>query len=191
MSDKPKLMERLKNSKFAEFMRDKVKPVAGDIVELVGDVTGVEALEKVGQILNKGKEQREELRALDAEFQKYKLQWQLEMESIKMETGLEELRLEVEDRSNARSREVEFMKASGGKRDWLMGVVVITGLLMTVGVVACLVFIRIPEENQRLADMTFGTVLGIGTSIFAYYVGSSRSSRHKDETISRAINGQG
>ncbi len=135
MSDKPKLMERLKNSKFAEFMRDKVKPVAGDIVELVGDVTGVEALEKVGQILNKGKEQREELRALDAEFQKYKLQWQLEMESIKMETGLEELRLEVEDRSNARSREVEFMKASGGKRDWLMGVVVITGLLMTVGVV--------------------------------------------------------
>ena len=106
MSDKPKLMERLKNSKFAEFMRDKVKPVAGDIVELVGDVTGVEALEKVGQILNKGKEQREELRALDAEFQKYKLQWQLEMESIKMETGLEELRLEVEDRSNARSREV-------------------------------------------------------------------------------------
>ncbi len=117
-------------------------------------MTGVEALEKVGQILNKGKEQREELRALDAEFQKYKLQWQLEMESIKMETGLEELRLEVEDRSNARSREVEFMKASGGKRDWLMGVVVITGLLMTVGVVACLVFIRIPEENQRLADMT-------------------------------------
>jgi hypothetical protein len=72
-----------------------------------------------------------------------------------------------------------------GKRDWLMGAVVITGLTLMVGIIACLVFVKIPEPNQRLADMTFGSVLSIGTSIFAYYVGSSRGSHQKQQTIDR------
>ena len=58
---------------------------------------------------------------------------------MEIQADLDELKLEVQDRESARSREVEFMKASGGKRDWLMGVVVITGLLLTVGVVAALI----------------------------------------------------
>jgi ABC-type cobalt transport system substrate-binding protein len=33
--------------------------------------------------------------------------------------------------------------------------------------------------------MTFGSVLSIGTSIFAYYVGSSRGSHQKQQTIDR------
>jgi len=184
-SKKKPLLERIKDSKFAEFVRDKVKPVAGDILHVVGDITGVEAIEKVGDFLNRNKENNEQIRALDMEFQKYKLEWQLEMERIIMQTGLEELKAEVADRDSARSREVEFMRASGGKRDWLMGTVVVTGLLLVIGVVAVMVFVRIPEENQRLADMSFGSVMSIGASIFAYYVGSSKSSRSKDETIGR------
>lgn len=185
MSDKPKLKDRLKQSGIAAFLRDKVKPIAGDVLEVVGDITGVDAIERVGELLNKRKEENEEVKALAAEFEMKKLEWQMEVERMRVEHYMEEMRLEVQDRTNARSREIEFMQASGGKRDWLMGVVVITGLLMTVGVISCLVFVRIPEENQRLADMCFGAVLSIGTSIFAYYVGSSRGSARKDATINR------
>lgn len=186
MSDKPKLMERIRDSKFAEFVREKVKPVAGDVLEIVGDITGRESIEKVGQYLNRNKESNEQIRALDAEFQMKKLEWEMELEQIRVNAAMEEMRLQVQDRENARSREIEYIKSTG-KRDWLMGTVVITGLLLTVGVIACLVFVKIPEENQRLADMSFGSVLSIGASIFAYYVGSSKSSRSKDETISKVI----
>lgn len=184
--DKKPLIERFKNSKFAEFMRDKVKPVAGDIVEIVGDVTGIDAIERVGQLINKGKEQREELKALDAEFQKYRLEWELEMERIRVQYEMEALRLEVEDRESARGREIDFMKVTG-KRDWLMGTVVISGLVMTAGVLASLVFIKVPEENKELAYMAYGSILTIGTSIFSYYVGSSRGSARKDDAINRTL----
>lgn len=187
MSDKPKLIDRFKQSKFAEFMRDKVKPIAGDIVEIVGDVTGVDAIERVGQLLNQGKENREELKALDAEFQKFEMTWKQEMIKIEHDFEIEQLRIEIQDRDSARNREIAFMNANGGKRDWLMGIVVITGLILTCGVVAALIFWKVPEENQRLADMCFGSILSIGASIFAYYVGSSKSSRHKDETIAKAM----
>jgi uncharacterized protein YjbJ (UPF0337 family) len=183
MSDKPKLLDRIRDSKFAEFVREKVKPVAGDILEVVGDLTGRDSIERVGQLLNKRKEDNEQMKALAFEFEKYKLEWQLEYDRIKMETGLEEMRLEVQDRDSARTREVEFMKTNGGKRDWLMGVVVICGIVMMFGVLASLVFVNVPEANKELAYMAYGSVLTIGTSIFSYYVGSSRGSAAKDKTI--------
>jgi hypothetical protein len=110
------------------------------------------------------------------------LNFELEMTRLDLQTDLDFFRSEVEDRKSAREREGLFLQTTG-KRDWLFGAVVIVGLALTVGVVLSLIFIVIPIENQRLADMTFGSVLSIGTSIFAYYVGSSRGSRVKDETI--------
>jgi hypothetical protein len=187
MPDKKPIMERIADSKFAEFVREKVKPVAGDVLQIAGELTGIGAIEKVGEFLNKNKEDNEQVKALAVEFEKYKMQWQLEVESMIMQNGLEELRLEVQDRDSARSREVEFMKTTGGKRDWIMGVVVISGLIMMIFVLISLTFIQVPEGNKELAYMSFGSVLTIGASIFAYYVGSSKSSRGKDETISRMV----
>ena len=184
MSEKKPLLEKIKDSKFAEFIRDKVKPVAGDVLEIVGDVTGVQAIERVGEMLNKRKEENDQIRALDAEFQKYRLEWELEIQRLEFAHELETLKLEVADRDSARDREIDFMKAHGGKRDWLMGSVAITGLLMMIGVISSLIFIRIPEENKELAYMAFGSVLTIGGAIFNYYFGSSRGSAMKDKTIS-------
>ena len=191
MADKKPLIEKIKSSKFAEFLRDKVKPVAGDILEVVGDVTGVEAIERVGEMLNKRKEDNDQCRALDAEFQKYRLQWELEIQRLEMQHELESFRLEVQDRESARSREVDFMKANGGKRDWLMGTVAIIGLMMMVGVIAALIFMTIPEGNKELAYMSFGSVLTIGGAIFNYYFGSSRGSANKDKMIHTLKNDKG
>jgi hypothetical protein len=180
--NKKPIGERIKGSKFGSFIRDKVKPVAGDILEIAGDITGVQALETVGAWLNGQKHKSEEHNALALEFEKMRLNFDLEMTRLDLTTELEFYKAEVDDRKSARERESAFVAATG-KRDWLFAAVVIIGLSLLIGVVLSLIFIVIPHENQRLADMTFGSVLSIGTSIFAYYVGSSRGSRMKDETL--------
>jgi hypothetical protein len=166
-----------------------VKPVAGDILEVVGDVTGIQAIETVGALINGKKDQSDEAAKLAQDFERYKLEFTLEMHRIDMQTELEAYKAEVEDRASARTRENEYTTATG-KRDWLMAAVVLSGLLLLIGVVLSLIFITIPEENQRLADMTFGAIMSIGASIFSYYVGSSRSSHVKDQTIQTLSNAE-
>lgn len=183
--EKKPIGERIKGSKFGVFIRDKVKPVAGDILEVAGDITGIQALETVGAWINGQKHKSDDHSALALEFEKLRLNFELEMTRLDMQTELEYYRAEVDDRKSARERESAYTSATG-KRDWLFGAVVIIGLSLTVGVVLSLIFVVIPLENQRLADMTFGSVLSIGTSIFAYYVGSSRGSYIKDKILHNA-----
>jgi hypothetical protein len=187
MSEKKPLGKRIAESKFGTFVREKVKPVAGDVLKIVGDVTGVEAIERVGELLNAEKEKSAAHRDLALEFEKYRMEWQLEMHRIDVQNELETYKAEVEDRTSARLREAEFTKATGG-RDWLMAAVVITGLLLLITTIITLTFIVIPVENQRLADMCFGAIMSIGASIFSYYVGSSKSSALKDTTIHKLTN---
>jgi hypothetical protein len=193
MSEEPKekrrIGEKIKNSKFGTFVRDRVKPVAGDILEVVGDITGIQAIETVGALINGKKEQNDEAAKLAQDFERYKLEFTLEMHRLDMQAELEAYKAEVEDRTSARLREVEFTKATG-KRDWLMAAVILAGLLLLIGVVLSLIFITIPPENQRLADMTFGAIMSIGASIFSYYVGSSKSSHMKDQTIKSLTNAE-
>jgi hypothetical protein len=193
MSDEPKekqrLGEKIRTSKFGVFVRDRVKPVAGDILEVVGDVTGIQAIETVGALINGKKDQSDEAAKLAQDFERYKLEFTLEMHRIDMQAELEAYKAEVDDRTSARLRETEFTTATG-KRDWLMAAVVLSGLLLLIGVVLSLIFITIPPENQRLADMTFGAIMSIGASIFSYYVGSSRSSHVKDQTIQTLTNAE-
>lgn len=183
--DKEPLLKRFKESKFAEFVRDKVKPIAGDALSFIGDITGVETIEKVGDFLSKNKESNEQIKALDFEFQKYEMQWRMEINRMQNDFEIESLRLQLSDVSDARENEIQRLKETGGKRDLLMGSVVITGLVLMGFVIWVLSFVVIPEGNKELAYMSFGSVLTIGGQIFAYYVGSSKQSRVKDYTISR------
>lgn len=181
--DKEPLLKKFKQSKLAEFIREKVKPVVGDVLEVVGDITGRDSVERLGQFLNDRKEDNEQVKALSYEFEKYKMEWQLEIESMKMEYGIAALKADNEEMANVRDREIQFMKQSGGKRDWMMGSVGIAGVTMMLCVIAALVFIDIPASNKDLAYMAFGSVLTIGGQIFNYYFGSSRGSAMKDNTI--------
>jgi hypothetical protein len=179
MSDK----KPFKDTAFARFFRDKVKPALGDVADIAGDITGIEALNRVGDLLNSKRDEDAAIAALASEFEMKKLEWEMEITRLKLQDELESFRIEQADKENARNREIEFMRASGGKRDWLMGAVVMIGLVMMIFVVAALIFVHIPDANKELAYMAFGAVMTIGTQIFAYYVGSSRGSKMKDETI--------
>jgi hypothetical protein len=169
-----------KKGKFWQFVKEKVKPVIGDVVSIVGDVTGVEALEKVGDLLNRKRDEDAQVAALASEFEMRKLEFELEFQKLELES----FRAEVADKESARSREVEFMKASGGKRDWVQGGLVIFNMTILAGMLAFLAMKTVPEQNVRIFDMLLGGVVVSGTqSIFQYYFGSSRGSRQKDDVI--------
>lgn len=169
-----------KDTKFWKFVTEKIKPVAGDVLEIVGDVTGVDAIEKVGQLLNDRKENDAQLQALAIDFELKKLEFEMEFQKLEME----QFKAEVMDRESARNREVEFMKANGGKRDWLMGAAVITALAMYIGAFAFLAFGPVvPQEKKDLFNMGVGQVFTFAGMAFAYYLGTTKQSRMKDETI--------
>lgn len=186
MSDKPKFMERIRDSKFAEFVREKVKPVAGDVLEIVGDITGRESIEKVGQFLNRNKENNEQLKALDAEFQLKKLEFETELEQIRINCIMEEMRMQVEDTKSARSTEIERLKITG-KRDWIMTTVGVSIIVCFMFYVYCSVFYVVAPENREFFIEMRATTRDALMVLIGYYYGSSRSSRFKDETISKAI----
>ena len=102
---RPPISERLKGSKFNAFLKDKEKPVAADILEIAGDITGIQALEMVGAWINGQKHKSEEHTQLSLEFEKARLIFELEMTRLDLQTDLDFFRSEVEDRKSARERE--------------------------------------------------------------------------------------
>ena len=72
--EKQRLGDKIRDSKFGTFVRDRVKPVAGDILEIVGDVTGIQAIETVGALINGKRDQSTEAAKLAQDFERYKLE---------------------------------------------------------------------------------------------------------------------
>jgi hypothetical protein len=178
------MSDQKKKGKFWEFVKEKVQPVIGDVVSIVGDVTGIEAIEKVGDLLNRKRDEDAQIAALASEFELKKMEFEMELQRME----LEYFKMEVADKQSARSREVEYLKATGGKRDWLMGATVIIALLMYVGAFAFLAFGPVvPNEKKDLFNMGVGQVFTFAGMAFAYYLGTTRSSRMKDETLSKAV----
>jgi len=58
-----------------------------------------------------------------------------------------------------------------------------------VAVLGALFFVRIPAENQHQVDLVLGAILGAFTTAVTFYLGSSKSSAAKDDTISALANG--
>lgn len=90
-----------------------------------------------------------------------------------------QIELEVQDRSSARGREAEFVKATG-HIDYLMWVLAISAIFIFSFMVWSVVESTVPNENRELIFHIFGIVEGFMLSIFNYYFGSSAGSRVKD-----------
>jgi hypothetical protein len=174
MSKKP-----FSETKFAKFVKEKVAPVAGDVLGIIGDVTGIEAIEKVGDLINARKEESAEAMALHVEFEKYKLEWQLEVQRIE----LEELRLEVDDRKSAREMRNEFTRQ--GKIDWEHFIINMLGIGTFIFIVGWLLMRHIPIENRELVIHLLGIVEGITLSIYAFHNGTTKGSRNKDQLLAQ------
>jgi len=150
------------------------------VASIVGDVTGIEAIEKVGDLLNRKRDEDAQIAALAEEFEMKKLEFEMELQRM----DLEAWRIEVQDRESARGREVSFMQANGGKRDWVQGGLVIFNMTILALMLTFLAFKTVPTDNVRIFDMLLGGVVVSGSqAIYNYYFGSSSSSRKKDDVI--------
>jgi|688.fasta_scaffold64071_5 hypothetical protein len=195
-------------NKLGQFWRDKIRPQLGNIVDIGLDVVSGDfndAFDKVKDAIHSNVADKAEsqkliselearrtemehdwrIKSMEEETKRMEMAYKAQSERVNME--LESFRSEVEDKGRASNREIDRLRLTG-KRDILMGTVVLLVMFMMVGVLACLVFVQIPLENQRLADMSFGTVLTMAMAVVGYYVGTTKSSRSKDETISKAMN---
>lgn len=178
MNDKKK---PFKETKFWKFVTEKIKPVAGDVLEIVGDVTGVDAIEKVGQLLNDRKENDTQIQALAIDFELKKIEFELELQRLE----IEQFKAEVEDRDSARNMRNEFTRM--GKIDWEHFIVNMIGLALFMFVVVYLLYRTVPNENRELIIHILGIIEGVVLSIFAFHNGTTRGSRKKDDTIAKAI----
>jgi hypothetical protein len=93
--------------------------------------------------------------------------------------ALKEYELEIQDRTNARLRESEFVKATG-HTDYLMWFLAIAAMVIFSYMVWSVINARVQPENRELIFHIFGIVEGVLLSIFSYYFGSSAGSRIKD-----------
>ena len=85
----------------------------------------------------------------------------------------------LSDRQTARTRETEFVKATG-HMDYIVWVLVLCSLFIFSFMVYSVIKGTVPTENRELIFHIFGIVEGFLLSIFSYYFGSSAGSRLKD-----------
>ena len=103
-----------------------------------------------------------------------------------LEQDLEGFRIEVEDRKDARAREVLINQSESSS--WLAkNTISIIAIMFTM--FTCTLYILVLAGNLKSSDnITFSvvsSVTGITMLIMGYYFGSSRSSQAKDGTIAR------
>lgn len=165
-----------KETKFKKFL-DKAGSViankGGDVVDIAlkaatGDFSG--AIGEVGDLLGRDKDFDEESSAL---YQEFKLK-------IK-EFEIEQAKIEAADRDSARKREVEIAKAGG--QDIMMiasGAVALFAFLL---VLVTVLFIDIPDKNEKLVYHVLGITEGVAISVFTYYFGSSKGSSDKQKEL--------
>ena len=146
MSEKKKF----KDTKIGQFLKNK----APNILDIVGDVLPDQgALSIVKNLINKDD-------TIDAETKK-ELHNQL----------IEAYKTEVADRDSARKREVEIAKVR--KFDFMFTLTGLVGLSTFVFLVYAIVYINIPEHNEKTFYTLIGLVEGITLSIFSFYFGAS------------------
>jgi hypothetical protein len=151
-------MKKLKDTKIGSFLKEK----APDVLNVVGDLLPDNGtLGIVKNAIDLVVPDNEERKALKAEIS---------------ELELEYYKTEVADRDSARKRQIELAKA--GKDDYMMYIVGLVGIGSFALIVASAIFMDLPENP--LLHQIVGLVEGVALTIFAFYYGTSKGSKDKD-----------
>jgi len=146
MSEKKKF----KDTKIGQFLKSK----APNILDIVGDILPTSGtLGIVKNLIDKDDNiSAEDKKALHNQL-------------------IESYKTEVADRDSARKREVEIAKVR--KFDFMFTLTGLVGLSTFVFLVYAIVYINIPEHNEKTFYTLIGLVEGITLSIFSFYFGAS------------------
>ena len=143
-------MKKLKDSKLGKLLKNK----APKILEIAGDLLPDKGV--LGVVKN----------LIDKDEK-------LSSEDKKMlhDQTLEMYELQVKDRDSARKREIEVAKVR--KFDFMFTLTGLVGLGTFCFLVYAIVYITIPEHNEKTFYTLIGLCEGITLSIFSFYFGAS------------------
>lgn len=134
---------------------------------------GKQLLDSVGSILDDVITNKEELAKVKLEADK---EINRHLEAMQSQL-LKEQELAVQDRTTARTRESEIVKATG-HFDYMMWSLAFAGIAILAYCMYILVNSNI--QNKELFIHFLGIIEGVVVSIYSYYFGSSLGSRIKD-----------
>lgn len=160
-------MTNKKNRRVLDWVKTKGKNLVGKGLDIFGEFTGKEAIEKLGEMIQDDPELSIEDKAEAAEI---------------VQAELRIFELANNDRDSARKREVELAKA--GRKDWLMYVTGLTALFSFLVILYAVIWIPETKDNP-LAIHLMGIVEGVVLSLFFYYFGSSKGSKDKTDILSK------
>lgn len=96
---------------------------------------------------------------------------------------IQELKTYIEDVQSARTRQVETEKATG-RRDTNLYVLAWTIIGGFFGLMAVLLFVKIPEDSTGVIFMLFGSLSAAFGGVVSYFFGSSKGSADKSAELS-------
>ena len=98
------------------------------------------------------------------------------------ELGIEGEKVDAGDRASARA-------LLTSTKDWVPGALASAVTIAFMGTLAVMLFFKIPADNQAAANIMLGALAGAQVQVLNFYFGSSSSSRKKDDTIQRIVEG--
>lgn len=144
-------------------------PMAGGVVKRLGDALlgdSKASEEKVAQaVLSADPAMFERLKVLEAEYAKFVLEHEIDLE-----------KLAVEDRGSARAREIAL-------KDWVPAVLAVGFNVAFFAILFLMLSKKIPVENKDAFTLLLGMLSSGVTGVLSYYFGSSRGSDRKTELM--------
>lgn len=149
----------------------------GQVVNLVAGALGIEAdhatPETIARQLETDPEALLKLRRLETDHAEQLAR-----------LALEQARIELADRADARAREIEITRTTG-RRDHQLYILAWLVVLGFGGLCAVLMRWPVPEGSNQVVFMLFGSLASGFTLVLQYFFGSSRSSQDKTRLLSR------
>ena len=139
-------------------------PLAGAAVGMLADKLGVpeKTVEAVTAALVSNPANLEKLKEMELEFYK----------------------IDAQDRSSARTREVEMAKADVHFITKNITSLLAIGILAGSMIIALLVFfVDFPDSQENILIFVLGSLFSIATQVVSYYFGSSQGSKDKTKEI--------
>jgi hypothetical protein len=139
-------------------------PLAGAAVGMLADKLGLpdKTVEAVTQALTSNPANLEKLKEMELEFYK----------------------IDAQDRSSARTREVEMAKADVHFITKNITSLLAIGILTGSMIIALLVFfVDFPDSQENILIFVLGSLFSIATQVVSYYFGSSQGSKDKTKDI--------
>ncbi len=158
-----------KETKLGKFLKEK----GGDLLDTVGAIATGNWVDAAGQIkdLISGSQLTPEEKEVALKY---------------LEQDLEAMRLELEDRKDARAMQVAALQQDDIFSKRFTYYFITAWSLFSMTYMICTTFMNIPEANMRMADTFQGFLLGTAVSgMFAFLLGSTNRSRQKDDTIAK------